>query len=117
MWKVCNTDETSNSAKKVFEIKDGDEKEKAGFSPRRFIAVLPKKLVVASDGYYGFIENETPAGAVKKAINYDKVFFFNLKGDEVEKESDPVDVKATFDFNLEEESVNVGLDCEWVWNN
>ncbi len=118
MWKVCNTDEALNSAKKVFEIKDEDEKEKAGFSPRRFIAVLPKKLVVASDGYYGFIANETPSGAVKKAINYDKVFFFNLKGDEVEEESDPVDVKATFDFNLEEEtSVNVGLDCEWVWNN
>lgn len=117
MWKVCNTDENSNSAKKVFEIKDGDEKEKAGFSPRRFIAVLPKKLVVASDGYYGFIENETPSGAVKKAINYDKVFFFNLKGDEVEEESDPVDVKATFNFNLEETSANVGLDCEWVWNN
>ena len=117
MWKVCNTDEALNSAKKVFEIKDEDEKEKAGFSPRRFIAVLPKKLVVASDGYYGFIENETPSGAVKKAINYDKVFFFNLKGDEVEEESDPVDVKATFDFNLEEESVKVGLDCEWVWNN
>ena len=117
MWKVCNTDETSNSAKKVFEIKDEDEKEKAGFSPRRFIAVLPKKLVVASDGYYGFIANETPSGAVKKAINYDKVFFFNLKGDEVEEESDPVDVKATFDFNLEETSGNVGLDCEWVWNN
>ena len=117
MWKVCNTDETSNSAKKVFEIKDEDEKEKAGFSPRRFIAVLPKKLVVASDGYYGFIANETPSGAVKKAINYDKVFFFNLKGDEVEEESDPVDVKATFDFNLEKESVKGGLDCEWVWNN
>jgi|GEM_PF-645896 len=117
MWKVCNTDETSNSAKKVFEIKDEDEKEKAGFSPRRFIAVLPKKLVVASDGYYGFIENENPSGAVKKAINYDKVFFFNLKGDEVEEESDPVDVKATFNFNLEETSANVGLDCEWVWNN
>jgi len=117
MWKVCNTDENSNSAKKVFEIKDGDEKEKAGFSPRRFIAVLPKKLVVASDGYYGFIENENPSGAVKKAINYDKVFFFNLKGDEVEEESDPVDVKATFNFNLEETSANVGLDCEWVWNN
>ena len=117
MWKVCNTDEALNSAKKVFEIKDEDEKEKAGFSPRRFIAVLPKKLVVASDGYYGFIANETPSGAVKKAINYDKVFFFNLKGDEVEEESDPVDVKATFDFNLEETSANVGLDCEWVWNN
>ena len=36
-----------------------DEKRKAGgkFAPYRFIAVMPKKLIIASDGFWGYINN------------------------------------------------------------
>ena len=38
-------------------VADAKRKEGGKFAPYRFIAVMPKKLIIASDGFWGYINN------------------------------------------------------------
>ncbi|WP_444818677.1 hypothetical protein E4N82_10980 [Treponema denticola] len=49
------------------------------FAPYRFIAIKPKKLVIASKGYYGkLINNGDPHNPVTEKKTYKKVFVFDI---------------------------------------
>ena len=49
------------------------------FAPYRFIAIKPKKLVIASKGYYGkLINNDNPLNPVTDKKTYKKVFVFDI---------------------------------------
>ncbi len=49
------------------------------FAPYRFIAIKPKKLVIASKGYYGkLINNDNPVNPVTDKKTYKKVFVFDI---------------------------------------
>ena len=49
------------------------------FAPYRFIAIKPKKLVIASKGYYGkLINNDDPHNPVTEKKTYKKVFVFDI---------------------------------------
>ena len=61
---------------------DADEKRKEGgkFAPYRFIAVKPKKLIVASDGFWGYITNlSIPSSDDVKQFNF--IWDFSIKAD------------------------------------
>ncbi|WP_147624543.1 hypothetical protein [Treponema denticola] len=49
------------------------------FAPYRFIAIKPKKLVIASKGYYGkLINNDNPWNPITEKKTYKKVFVFDI---------------------------------------
>jgi len=104
MWKVLddNTKGTKNTATKIYEKNVTDKKAEPAFSPRHFIGVLPEKLVVDCDYYYGWT-GKAPSNADKVYVkNYDKVFFLDLKDGIVTLDSEK-EVKAHFYFNYNEE--------------
>ena len=49
------------------------------FAPYRFIAIKPKKLVIASKGYYGkLINDDNPWNPITEKKTYKKVFVFDI---------------------------------------
>ena len=105
MWKIwSNTKDATGGVTQVFERTSTEEtkKTKSGsFSPKHFIAILPKKLVIASDDYYCWTENNQ--GYAK---NYDEVFFFDVDKASMDKEEgkeEGVKVKAHFSFSYKED--------------
>jgi len=49
------------------------------FAPYRFIAIKPKKLVIASKGYYGkLINDDNPYNPITEKKTYKKVFVFDI---------------------------------------
>ena len=86
LWKIGKTDAafTTDTLKRLHSSEpeslpgSNDERKEGGkFAPYRFIAVMPKKLVIASDGFYGYIESPTS----RKADQYNFIWTFELKAD------------------------------------
>lgn len=86
LWKIGKTDTafTADTLKRLHSSEpeslpgsDDERKEGGKFAPYRFIAVMPKKLVIASDGFYGYIESPTS----RKADQYNFIWTFELKAD------------------------------------
>ena len=113
MWKIwSDTEKTHGIATKIYEKTPKDKKAESAFSPRHFIGVLPEKLVVDCDYYYGWT-GKAPSNADKVYVkNYDKVFFLNLKNGNVTLDSEQ-EVKAHFYFNYNEEQGNSPISS---WN-
>ena len=90
-----------------------DEKRKAGgkFAPYRFIAVMPKKLIIASDGFWGHITNlSAPNTDDVKQFNF--IWDFGIKDDgslEGTPQSTETDSAIKFSKTLERYS-NCGYD-------
>ncbi len=51
----------------------------AEFAPCHIIGVLPKKIVIASDGYHGYRFDEGPYSGKQQGDNYDNVYFLNTE--------------------------------------
>ena len=86
LWKIGKTDTafTADTLKRLHSSEpeslpgsDDERKEGGKFAPYRFIAVMPKKLVIASDGFYGYMESPTS----RKADQYNFIWTFELKAD------------------------------------
>ncbi|MGP1431021.1 MAG: hypothetical protein ACTTJ4_01680 [Treponema sp.] len=86
LWKIGKTDAafTTDTLKRLHSSEpeslpgnDDERKEGGKFAPYRFIAVMPKKLVIASDGFYGYVESPTS----RKADQYNFIWTFELKAD------------------------------------
>jgi len=102
MWKIWNnTKDATGGVTQVFERTSPDKTKSGSFSPKHFIAILPKKLVIASDDYYCWTENNQG-----HAKNYDSVFFFdvdNASMDKEEEKEEGIKVKAHFSFSYKED--------------
>ena len=86
LWKIGKTDTafTADTLKRLHSSEpeslpgSNDERKEGGkFAPYRFIAVKPKKMVIASDGFYGYVESPTS----RKADQYNFIWTFELKAD------------------------------------
>ena len=86
LWKIGKTDTafTADTLKRLHSSEpeslpgsDDERKEGGKFAPYRFIAVKPKKMVIASDGFYGYVESSTS----RKADQYNFIWTFELKAD------------------------------------
>ncbi|UTY24333.1 hypothetical protein [Treponema denticola] len=86
LWKIGKTDTafTADTLKRLHSSEpdplpgsDAERKEGGKFAPYRFIAVMPKKMVIASDGFYGYVESPTS----RKADQYNFIWTFELKAD------------------------------------
>ncbi|UTC65148.1 hypothetical protein E4O00_02995 [Treponema sp. OMZ 788] len=75
LWYISSTADFGDNKRVLYESREKtsepDTLEK-NFAPLRFIAVKPKKLVIASDGYYG---EKYDWHCIK---NFDKVFTFDI---------------------------------------
>ncbi|WP_428770870.1 hypothetical protein V1L52_03240 [Treponema sp. HNW] len=75
LWYISSTADFGDNKRVLYESREKtsepDTLEK-NFAPLRFIAVKPKKLVIASDGYYG---EKYDWHCIK---NFDKVFAFDI---------------------------------------
>ena len=113
MWKIWNnTKDATGGVTSVFERTSTKKKESGSFSPKHFIAILPKKLVIASDDYYCWTENNQ--GYAK---NYDRVFFFDVDKASMDKEEgkeEGVKVKAHFSFSYKEDQESRPA-SGWYW--
>ena len=56
----------------------------AEFAPCHIIGVLPKKIVIASDGYHGYRFEEGPYSGKQQGDNYDNVYFLNTEDKQLE---------------------------------
>ena len=103
MWKIWNnTKDATGGVTSVFERTSTKKKESGSFSPKHFIAILPKKLVIASDDYYCWTDDSSQG----HAKNYDEVFFFDVDKASMDKEEgkeEGVKVKAHFSFRYKED--------------
>ena len=98
MWKIWNnTKDATGGVTQVFERTSTDKTKSGSFSPKHFIAILPKKLVIASDDYYCWTDDSSQG----HAKNYDEVFFFDV--DNASMDKDEVEVKAHFSFSYKED--------------
>ncbi|MGP1490795.1 MAG: hypothetical protein ACTTI6_07010 [Treponema sp.] len=86
LWKIGKTDAafTTDTLKRLHSsepeslpVSDDKRKEGGKFAPYRFIAVKPKKMVIASDGFYGYVESD----GTRKADQYNFIWTFELKTD------------------------------------
>ena len=57
----------------------------AKFAPCHIIAVLPKKLVIASDGYHGYRFDEGTHSGKQQGDNYDNVYFLNTESKQLDE--------------------------------
>ena len=103
MWKIWNnTKDATGGVTQVFERTSTDKTTSGSFSPKHFIAILPKKLVIASDDYYCWTDDSSQG----HAKNYDEVFFFDVDKASMDKEEEKeegIKVKAHFSFSYKED--------------
>ena len=99
IWKVgSDTAKFEGDAISLHSSKN-DRKESGKFCPHKIIGILPRKLVIASDGFYGEAENKAlPAN--KKGLNYNSVLMFDLDAEETTPTVK--ETKARFSFKLPE---------------
>lgn len=105
LWKIGKTDAafTTDTFKRLHSSEpeslpgdDDDRKEGGKFAPYRFIAVKPKKMVIASDGFYGYVE-----GGTRKADQYNFIWTFELKADGSTGESNSTNKGTDVSFSNE----------------
>ena len=106
LWKIGKTDAafTADTLKRLHSSEpdpwpgddNGERKEGGKFAPYRFIAVKPKELVIASDGFYGWVE-----GPRKKAAQYNFIWTFELKADGSTGEPNSADKGTGITFSKE----------------
>ncbi|MGP1440788.1 MAG: hypothetical protein ACTTJ3_08650 [Treponema sp.] len=109
MWKIWdNTKDATGGVTQVFERTSPNKTTSGSFSPKHFIAILPKKLVIASDDYYCWTDDSSHG----HAKNYDSVFFFDV--DNVSMDKDEVKVKAHFSFSYKEDQ-DTRPASSWEW--
>ena len=78
IYKVGNTDDSvSDTVMSELGKKEADDASRTGYGFYRFIAVKPKKLIIASDGAWG-MEGTDPSS--QKYQNTDKVLEYDLAG-------------------------------------
>jgi len=108
LWKIGKTDAAfttdtlkclRSSEPNPLSGNDDERKEGGKFAPYRFIAVKPKKLVIASDGFYGYVENSTPPS--RKIKQYNFIWTFELKDDGSTGESNSADKGTDISFSKE----------------
>ncbi|UTY24335.1 hypothetical protein [Treponema denticola] len=108
LWKIGKTDAAfttdtlkclHSSAPNHLPGSDDERKEGGKFAPYRFIAVKPKKLVIASDGFYGYVENSTPPS--RKIKQYNFIWTFELKADGSTGDSESDDKENDISFSKE----------------
>jgi len=103
MWKIWNnTKDATGGVTQVFERTSTEKTKSGSFSPKHFIAILPKKLVIASDDYYCWTDDSSQG----HAKNYDEVFFFDVDKASMDKEEEKeegIKVKAHFSFSYKED--------------
>ena len=106
LWKIGKTDAafTTDTLKCLRSsepnpLTGNDDKRKEGgkFAPYRFIAVKPKKLVIASDGFYGYVESD----GSRKIKQYNFIWNFELKADGSTGESNSADKGTDISFSKE----------------
>ena len=56
----------------------------AEFAPCHIIGVLPKKIIIASDGYHGYRFDKGPYSGKQQGDNYDNVYFLNTESKQLE---------------------------------
>lgn len=80
MGETASFDDYAGSSAVTLYENEGFTPETSGkFAPCRFIAIKPKKLVIASKGYYGkFIKDDGPYNPVTEQKIYKKVFVFDI---------------------------------------
>jgi len=115
LWKIGKTDAafTADTLKRLHSSEpspwpgddNGKRKEGGKFAPYRFIAVKPKELIIASDGFYGWVE-----GIQKKAAQYNFIWTFELKADGSTGESNSADKGPGITFSKELEA-----DSNFTW--
>ncbi|MGP1437458.1 MAG: hypothetical protein ACTTKH_00125 [Treponema sp.] len=90
---------TSGTAKSIASSESLHSNPVAKFAPSHIIGVLPKKIVIASNGYHGYkLKGGTDDGK-QQGDNYDKVYFINLG--EVEKlEEAEINNAKFFNFQI-----------------
>ena len=105
LWKIGKTDAAftkdtlkclHSSAPNPLPGSDDERKEGGKFAPYRFIAVKPKKLVIASDGFYGYVE-----GGTRKIKQYNFICTFELKDDGSTGEPNATDKGTDISFSKE----------------
>ena len=108
LWKIGKTDAafTTHTLKCLRSSEpnhltgsDDERKEGGKFAPYRFIAVKPKKLVIASDGFYGYVENSAPPS--RKIKQYNFIWTFELKDDGSTGDSESDDKENDISFSKE----------------
>ncbi len=113
IWKVGDdTRSFSGRAEPLHYVSDGtkeERRESGKFSPYHFIGILPQKLFIASDGFYGESLSPTPPIS-KRGTNYNSVLCFDLDVPRVKPESR--ETQAEFTFKLKESSSGV---TNWEW--
>ena len=77
LYKIGSTAEALPSRPLVTKEKPADDAAKTGYGFYRFIAVKPKKLVIASDGAFGTGGMQNPPHTKK---NTDKILEYDLDG-------------------------------------
>ncbi|WP_253707938.1 hypothetical protein [Treponema sp. OMZ 799] len=93
---------SGNLSNEPTELWRGTEKEK-GYAPYRFIAVKPKELVIANDGFYG----EDTYQGIQPGNQRNKVLTFSLSGTLLNE----ISTNATFSRELEHK----GPGCGFIW--
>ena len=108
LWKIGKTDAafTTDTLKCLHSSEpnplpgsDDERKEGGKFAPYRFIAVKPKKLVIASDGFYGYVDNQTPPS--RQISQYNFIWNFELKDDGSTGEPNATDKGTDISFSKE----------------
>lgn len=106
LWKIGKTDAafTTDTLKRLHSSEpdslpgsDDERKEGGKFAPYRFIAVKPKKMVIASDGFYGYVKS----GGTRKADQYNFIWTFELKADGSTGEANSTDKGTDVSFSNE----------------
>jgi len=115
LWQIGKTDAafTADTLKRLHSSEpdpwpgddNGKRKEGGKFAPYRFIAVKPKKLVIASDGFYGWVE-----GTQQRAAQYNFIWTFELKADGSTGDPNSTDKGTGITFSKELEA-----DSSFTW--
>ena len=74
LWRIGNTDGSNWNAEKLYWGVDNSTASATNFTPYRFIAVKPKKLVIASDGYCGYLDENS----YLDSKNFNKIVIFDI---------------------------------------
>jgi len=114
IWKASSTNEFTGDATLIKKAPEGDE-HRGTFAPLHFVAIMPKRLAIASDGF--FVDTVLPLPSdpndkKRRGKNSDKVLFLNVENSEIEEK----ETRARFEFSvLGGEDFPVAT-CGWGWS-